>query len=90
MARPRTKAAEPTHVGGIYEPQLVAAFDYLCKSMGVSRQEALRRLIIQAIREKKIPGVVPFDFSYEENADAPFKHTKPSSIEIEAGYESPK
>lgn len=94
MGRPRIRKNNGKgHIGGIYEVQLVASFQYLCKSFGVSQQEALRRLVIQSVRDKSIPGIVPFDFSYEENAEAPFKHAKPaasSSIEIEAGYESPK
>lgn len=78
MGRPRmTKDSKKLHIGGIYEVQLVSNFDYLCTKLGVSKQEALRRLVIQAIRAQEIPGIVPFEFSMEENAMAPFAHTKP-------------
>lgn len=44
-------------VGGRFEPGVAVGFRNLARSKGVSMKEALRRVMVQAILDKQIPGV---------------------------------
>jgi hypothetical protein len=90
--RPNTSGKQAKHIGTFVEPHLLAAFDYLCGKRGVTRSEGFLRLLITAVRNQDIPGTMDFDynFTFEENAAAPFAHTKPNSgdIPVKAEFES--
>lgn len=65
MGRPR-KTNKQVHFGGLLEAGLVIAFGNLAKELGISQAEALRRVVIQAVMSREIPGVRALDYEDRE------------------------
>jgi hypothetical protein len=83
MGRPRKNPeSKKLSAGGTYDHRLVTAFGYLCRQMGVSNAEGIRRLLVEAVKQKRIPGVSIMDYE-EVNANMPF-----NSAESDVLYES--
>lgn len=59
MARQKTNIM--TGVGGKFDPALATAFLDLAHSQGVSMREALRRVMTQAVLDKRLPGIAILD-----------------------------
>ncbi len=45
------------YLGGRFDSAIAKRFNYLALSKGVSMQEALRRVLIDAIQQGRIPGI---------------------------------
>lgn len=65
MSRQKTRTA--VYMGGKYDPELAVKFGQLCKDNGISNKEALRRLMVQAIISRQIPGIDALDLEAREH-----------------------
>jgi hypothetical protein len=101
MARPRKlEHTKKRNVGGYYDARLIAAFYYLCDKSGVNPTKGLERLMVEAVKKDRIPGVEPLEINYDElNAQMPFAHSRakkepdeesPSSTGTGIQYERPE
>lgn len=55
------------NVGGLFEADLATAFGNLAHQAGVSIREGLRRVMINAILEGKIPGIESLELEHREH-----------------------
>lgn len=51
------KRPETIYIGGRFDSNMSARFHTLCEAKGISMQEGLRRIIVDAIQRNAIPGV---------------------------------
>lgn len=58
MSRPRNTEGRPITVTFTVAPSLADSFRNLCKDLGIRRVEALKRLMIQAVNTRQIPGLL--------------------------------
>lgn len=92
MARPKKR--DELNVGGKFEAALVVAFGNLSRDAGVSMREALRRVMTQAIIDKRIPGISALDLESHERekwgAVTPTLDDEGLRAPSEAALESPE
>lgn len=65
MGKPRKNVK--VNMGGLFEPDLATKFGNLAQANGISIREALRRVMVNAILENRIPGIDALDLEAREN-----------------------
>lgn len=67
MARQRVR--ENVYMGGRFPADLSAKFNHLAVANGISIREALRRLMVDAIQQNRVPGIDAMELEVRRDSE---------------------